>query len=122
MSGQQLLRMMMKRHPEFREFSQRQLRVVKVALTEVATLPDRKFLSPDETKRLFRSFVPDSGKPSAALRAYRYRLDLTQKELSKKCGIPQPHISGMEAGTRAIGLKTAKKLSLALGIDYRKLI
>ncbi len=120
MSGKQLLRMVMERHPELRKFSPRQLKVVTVALREAASLAGNDVLSSHETDRLFRSYVPDSGKPSAALRAYRKRMDLTQKELSKKCGIPQPHISSMESGNRVIGLRIAKRLALALGVDYRK--
>ena len=122
MSRSQLVRMIIKRHPELRKFSPRQLRIVKSALVEAASVSSREILSPEETDRLFRSTIHDSGKPSAALRAYRKRNELTQKEFSKKCGIPQPHISAMEAGRRAIGLSVAKKLALALGVDYRKLI
>jgi len=122
MSRNQLVQMIMKRHPELKAFSSRQLRIVKSALVEAASVSSREILSSQETDRVFRSVVRDSGKPSAALRAYRKRSEFTQKELSKKCGIPQPHISAMEAGGRAIGLNVAKKLALALGIDYRKLI
>jgi DNA-binding XRE family transcriptional regulator len=122
MSRQRLVTVVLGRHPQFKGFSGEQLRVVKTALAEMAAMSSKTILSPRETDRVFRGLVPDSGKPSAALRAYRKRSGFTQKELSRKCGIPQPHISAMEAGSRTIGLRTAKKLSLALGIDYRKLI
>lgn len=65
---------------------------------------------------------PESGQPSAVLRAYRQRAELTQRELAKKSGLPQPHIAAMETAKRPIGLIAAKKLALALGIDYRKLV
>jgi DNA-binding XRE family transcriptional regulator len=122
MSGKQLVEMVLKRHPELGKLPNHQLKLVQLALKEVASLSPQQTLSPRETDRLFRGFVPDSGKPSAALRAYRYRLGLTQVELAKKCGIPQPHISAMEAAQRTIGLSVAKKLALALGVDFRKLV
>jgi DNA-binding XRE family transcriptional regulator len=54
--------------------------------------------------------------------AYRLREELTQSALGKKADIPQPHIAAMESGKRPIGLIAAKKLALALGIDYKKLL
>lgn len=57
--------------------------------------------------------------PQVALRAYRHREDLTQKQLAERTGIPQHHISEMENGKRPIGKETAKKLAAALNIDYR---
>jgi DNA-binding XRE family transcriptional regulator len=55
-----------------------------------------------------------------ALRAYRTRENLTQKELSQKTGIPQHQISEMENGKRGIGKERAKKLAEALNVqDYR---
>ncbi|MBS3780063.1 MAG: helix-turn-helix transcriptional regulator [Desulfovermiculus sp.] len=55
-----------------------------------------------------------------ALRAYRTRENLTQKELSQKTGIPQHQISEMENGKRAIGKERAKKLAAALNVsDHR---
>ena len=122
MSPKSIAAEIVKRHPELKEFSSRQLRLVKQALEEAVTLSSRDLLSPEETKYELSRNVPDSGRPSAALRAYRGRLDLTQRELAKKSGIPQPHIAAMESGKRPIGLMAAKKLALALGIDYKKLI
>ncbi len=57
-----------------------------------------------------------------ALRAYRTREDLTQRELAKKVGIPQRHISEMETGKRVIGKEMAKRFAEVLGIDYRALL
>ena len=55
-----------------------------------------------------------------ALRAYRSRENLTQKELSLMTGIPQHHISEMENGKRTIGKERARKLAQALNVsDYR---
>ncbi|HBI15590.1 MAG TPA: XRE family transcriptional regulator [Desulfobulbaceae bacterium] len=57
-----------------------------------------------------------------ALRAYRNREGLTQKQLAALTGIPQRHISEMENGKRCIGKERAKKLAAALHCDYRRLI
>ena len=57
-----------------------------------------------------------------ALRAYRHRENLTQKELAALTGIPQHHISEMETGKRTIGKERARKLAAALNCDYRRLL
>jgi DNA-binding XRE family transcriptional regulator len=57
-----------------------------------------------------------------ALRAYRHREGLTQKQLAELSGIPQHHISEMENGKRTIGKERAKKLAAALNCDYRRLL
>jgi DNA-binding XRE family transcriptional regulator len=55
-----------------------------------------------------------------ALRAYRTRQGMTQKQLSKITGIPQRHISEMENGKRGIGKDRAKLLAEGLQVsDYR---
>lgn len=58
-------------------------------------------------------------KSGIAIRGYRYRENLTQKQLSEMTGIPQRHISEMESGKRAVGKERAKKLAKALNADYR---
>lgn len=57
-----------------------------------------------------------------ALRAYRHRENLTQKQLAELTGIPQHHISEMENGKRTIGRERSKKLAAALNCDYRRLL
>lgn len=57
-----------------------------------------------------------------ALRAYRNREDLTQRELAERVGIPQRHISEMENGKRVIGKEMAKRFADVLGVDYRALL
>lgn len=58
-----------------------------------------------------------------ALRAYRTRENLTQKQLAALTGIPQHHISEMENGKRGIGRERARKLAEALHVsDYRMLL
>ncbi|MGO9409405.1 MAG: helix-turn-helix domain-containing protein [Spirochaetia bacterium] len=53
------------------------------------------------------------------LRTYRDNAGLTLDRLSKRSGIAKSHLSDMENGKRAIGTRTAKKLSTALKVDYR---
>ena len=57
-----------------------------------------------------------------ALRAYRNREGLTQKQLADLTGIPQHHISEMENGKRSIGKERARRLAEALHCDYRQLL
>lgn len=57
-----------------------------------------------------------------ALRVYRTRENLTQRELAEKVGIPQRHISEMENGKREIGKEMAKRLAETLKFDYRILL
>ncbi len=47
---------------------------------------------------------------------------ITQRELARRVGIPQRHISEMERGKRPIGKEMAKKMAKALKIDYRVLL
>jgi DNA-binding XRE family transcriptional regulator len=44
---------------------------------------------------------------------------LTLEKLAALSGIAKSHLSDMENGKRAIGLRTAKKLATALGVDHR---
>ncbi len=44
---------------------------------------------------------------------------MTQRELARKTGIPQRHISEMENGRRPIGKEMAKRLGEALNIGYK---
>jgi len=58
----------------------------------------------------------------SALRAYRTREDLTQRELAEKVGIPQRHVSEMENRKRVIGKEMARRLAEILSVDYRALL
>lgn len=57
--------------------------------------------------------------PASVLRGARSKAEITQTRLSELTGIPQRHISEMEQGKRPIGKESAKKLALALNVDYR---
>ena len=60
--------------------------------------------------------------PGYYLRVYRTRSDLTQKELAKRLGVMQHHLSEMENNKRPIGKTLAKKLSEELHCDYHKFL
>lgn len=53
---------------------------------------------------------------------YRDNAGLTLDELAEKSGIAKPHLSEMENNKRVIGLKTAKKLALALNCDFHRFL
>ena len=60
-----------------------------------------------------------TNKGGVVLRGSRYKDDLAQKQLSRLTGIPRPHISVMESGSRSIGKENTKKLAAALHCNYR---
>ncbi|HCC53486.1 MAG TPA: XRE family transcriptional regulator [Desulfobulbaceae bacterium] len=57
-----------------------------------------------------------------AIRAYRHRENLTQRQLAALTDIPQRHISEMENGKRVIGKERAKVLAKTLHADYRNFL
>jgi DNA-binding XRE family transcriptional regulator len=61
---------------------------------------------------------PDST-PGTILRGFRYREDLTQKELAQMAGLKPHHVSEMETGKRPIGKDVAERLANALNTDRR---
>ncbi|RLC10485.1 MAG: XRE family transcriptional regulator [Deltaproteobacteria bacterium] len=61
----------------------------------------------------------ENNEAGECLAGSRYKESLTQRELAKKTGIPQRHISEMENGKRPVGKKTAERLGEILNVDYR---
>lgn len=77
----------------------------------------------ERTYSIAETFPEYMGKEQeVALRAYRHREGLTQKNLAEMTGIPQHHISEMENGKRCIGKERARRLAEALHCDYRRLL
>lgn len=65
-------------------------------------------------------FADDRIRPARILQGSRYRREMTQKELAKKLGIKQHHLSEMENAKRPIGKEMAMRLAKALDVaDYR---
>jgi DNA-binding transcriptional regulator YiaG len=122
MPGENVATLIFDKHPELKSLSQKHLRAVKAAIHEAIMFSSNEMLNPEATERLFKKLVPDSGKPSAALRAYRKRQSLTQKELAKTSGVPLSHISAMEKGQRPITSTEARKLALPLNTHFKRLI
>lgn len=56
------------------------------------------------------------------VRAARAAAELTQLELSERCGIKMPHISRLEKGTHLPSVATLKKVSDALKIPICSLL
>ncbi len=80
--------------------------------------------SEDEAKpvawdNLAKKRIEKYKKAGLVLRGMRYREGLSQVDLAKKSGVHQNEISKIENGKRTIGAKVAKKLALALNMDYR---
>ncbi len=53
---------------------------------------------------------------------YRKNAGFTLDELAGKCGIAKSHLSEMEHNKRPIGLKSAKKLAVALDCDFHRFL
>ena len=77
-------------------------------------LEEKDFYTVDE---VFPEMAWNSG--GISIRGGRGKEGLTQKQLAELTGIAQHHISEMENGKRPIGKETAKKLAVALNLDYR---
>lgn len=54
--------------------------------------------------------------PGKSLKILRELQELSQNELARKTGLPQPTISGMESGRINIGVERAKVLARALRV------
>jgi len=61
----------------------------------------------------------DRLRPAVSLRGSRYKENMTQKELAKRLGISQHHLSEMEHAKRGIGKAMAKRLAEVFDCDYR---
>lgn len=80
------------------------------------------FITADVMRALLKEKDSLIGTPGGALKGYRAREGITQKELSKKTGIRQSHISEMEKNKRNIGVKTAKILAKVLRCNYHRFL
>ncbi len=61
-------------------------------------------------------------RPAVMLRGARKKAEMTQKELAKKLGILQHHLSEMEHGKRPIGKQMAKRMAGVFNTNYRLFI
>ena len=55
--------------------------------------------------------------PGKVLKIRRENADLSQAALAEKCGIAASNIALMEVGKRSIGIRSAKKLAVALNCE-----
>ena len=72
---------------------------------------------PAET--VLRDIHVQYGKSGSVLRGLRVTEGLTQADLAKVLGCPQPWISAWENGSRSLGKKIARKLAKVFRTDYR---
>ena len=89
---------------------------VLVLLSDYKIEDDNDLIDADE---LFSDLDEKYSRPGAILKGARLKEEFTQVELAQKIGITQANLSKMENGSRPIGKKMAKQLSLVLNIDYR---
>lgn len=59
---------------------------------------------------------------SSRLLMYRKQKGMTQGALAERVGIKREALSMLENGKRNLGVNLAKKLALALGVDYKDLL
>lgn len=83
--------------------------------------------SEEETVNIFETEwykrTKEKVNPGDNLKIYREMHGLTQDKLGQLLGgTPRQHISNMERGTRAISIKTARKLSQILKVSVEKFI
>lgn len=57
----------------------------------------------------------------ARIKEFREAKEVTQAQLAKESGIPQPHISKLEAGKHSPSNETLRRIAKALGVDVHKL-
>ncbi len=57
--------------------------------------------------------------PGVALKGYRAREGMTQKELAARLEIPVGNLSEMENGRRSIGKAMAKRIEAATGVHWK---
>jgi transcriptional regulator with XRE-family HTH domain len=67
----------------------------------------------------FKDLDAKYGKVGVAIRGFRLRDELTQKELAEKLAIKQTHVSEIENSKRTVGKAMAHKLAHLFNIDYR---
>lgn len=86
---------------------------------EQASQPDGDALPAHEPhpERTRRRAQTDLGPIAAALKAARLRKGLTQRELGRLAGVPQSHVSKIEAG--AVDLRFSSLVALAELLDLR---
>jgi DNA-binding XRE family transcriptional regulator len=124
MTARAVLKKVKAAYPEAFELPKPKLRLVESAIVYASRISEvGEILSNTEHKALLKKLTGTERLSSGQrLRAYRLREDMSQVDLARRSGIPQANISAMEAGTRGIGIQTAKKLAEALSCDYRQLV
>jgi len=71
--------------------------------------------SPGETLDKWVAYI------SKRIKTLRSEKNMTQQDLSRKSGIPQPYISRLERGEHSPSAKTIRRLATALGVEPKDL-
>ncbi len=101
-------------HPRVYEVPSNKANAVAGLLSDCVS--DAIHVKPNEVFSELRKRYSQAG---MRIRGGRAKQNLTQIELAKKIGVTQGDLSKMESGKRAIGKQIAKRLALALRVDYR---
>lgn len=80
---------------------------------------EKKSSKKEDWRELVRTKNDKFGRPAKALRSFRYRDELTQKQVADLLGNHRQHISEMERGKRPIGKEMAKKLGKIFNVSYK---
>jgi DNA-binding XRE family transcriptional regulator len=100
------------------------VRLVKPLQTASSVAPaatESRKEAPEKEWYTIEELFPQSA-PGRALRAYRNREDMTQKQTAEAAGISVQNLSHMENGRRPIGKEMAKRLAKVLNTDWRLLL
>lgn len=70
-------------------------------------------------REAFKDLINETSEAATCLRGFRYREDLTQKELAERVGITQGNLCALENGKRPIDKEMAKRLAKILNTNYK---
>jgi DNA-binding XRE family transcriptional regulator len=66
--------------------------------------------------------IEEFTEPGLMLRGYRYKADMTQKEVANELGISQHRVSELENGKRAVSKQMAQKFGELFKTNYRRFL
>ena len=73
-------------------------------------------------REVFKDRIEKFTEPGLMLKGYRYKADMTQKEVAEELGISQHRISELENGKRAVSKRMAHKFGGLFKTNYRRFL
>jgi len=73
-------------------------------------------------REVFKDRIEKFTEPGLMLKGYRYKADMTQKEVAEEVGISQHRISELENGKRAVSKQMAHKFGELFKTNYRRFL